>query len=118
MNEQPKTAEQINAPQTGAVYSTADEVRTKLTETFQQFKPALDQYYDYAQRAMALAETYHRLRLKEVLGLEASEEILVASLDARETPPTLDKILAALPSDKKIKRVVFDRLNGKYHLFA
>jgi hypothetical protein len=118
MNEQLKTAEQINAPQTGQVYTSSDDVRTKLLSTFEAFKPALEQYYNYAQQAAALAQEFHRLRFKERFNLDATEEILIATCDARETPPTLDKIMASLPADKPIRRVVFDRLNGKYYLFA
>lgn len=95
----------------------ADELRTKILETYTQFKPHLDAYYDYAQRTAALSEAYHAARLSEALNITATEETLVATLDARETPKSLDNFLASFRSEKPVKRIIFDRINGKYHLF-
>ncbi len=96
----------------------ADEIRSKILETYNQFKPSLDAYYDYAQRTAALAEQYHAARLTEKFGMSATEETLVATLDARETPKSLDKFLACFNSDKPVKRISYDRVNGKYHIWV
>ncbi len=96
----------------------ADEIRSKLIETYNQFKPSLNAYYDYAQRTTALSEEYHAARLTETFKLTPTEEVLVATLDARETPKSLDNFLASFRPDKPVKRIVFDRVNGKYHLFV
>lgn len=113
-DDYPQTAAQINFSQVGH----ADVLRSKVVETYQQFKPSLDAYYDYASRIAALSEAYHAARLAEVFGLTATEEVLVASLDARETPKSLDNFLASFRPDKPVKRIVFDRVSGKYHLFV
>lgn len=96
----------------------ADELRSKIVETYKQFEPSLKAYYDYAQRTAALSEEYHAARLVEALNVTPTDEILVATLDARETPRSLDNFLASFRSEKPVKRIVFDRVNGKYHLFC
>jgi len=112
------TAEQINAPQVGKIELPADSIRSKIVETYEQFKPSLEAYYDYAQRTAALSEAYHAARLREVFSTVPTEEILVATLDARETPKSLDNFLATFRPGKPVTRIVFDRVNGKYHLFV
>lgn len=113
-----KTAEQINAPQTGSVRLSSDEIRSRLIGTFEQFKATLDQYYDYAQRAAALAEEYHDARLVEVFGVPIEEAVLVATLDARETPKSLDNFIAGFKSDRPVRRILFDRAASKYYVYV
>jgi hypothetical protein len=103
-----------------AVSLTADEIRTKIVETFNQFAPHAQAYHDYAERVAALSIQYHNTRLSEVLGLPMEEGVLVTTLNAAETPKSLDTKLAqikALPGTT-IKRVLFDRTKGCYYLFA
>lgn len=94
----------------------ADELRSKMVELFTQFKPTLQQYYDYAQRAAALGEEYHMRRLEE-LGPPVEAGTLVATLDARATPKSLDHELGKFPPGS-IRRIVHDRMNARYYLFA
>ena len=117
MNNEPQTENQTSVSQVGQGL-TADEIRSKIIETYQKFKPALDSYYDYAQRTAALSESYHAARLREVFQLESTEGVLLSTLDSRGTPKSLDNFLAGFKSDKPVKQIIFDRVAGKYHLFA
>ena len=97
----------------------ADEIRQKVVATYNEFKPHLDAYYDYAQRVAALSETYHAARFLEAFpNVQPTEKTLVATLDARETPKSLDNFLASFRSDKPVREIVFDRANGKYYVFV
>jgi hypothetical protein len=104
----------VNLPQT------ADEIRNQILGTFQQFQPHAQAYHDYAERVAALSVKYHDVRFSEVLGLPIEEGVLLTSLNAAETPKSLDTKLAqiAVLPDVKIKRVVFDRVKATYYLFA
>jgi hypothetical protein len=96
----------------------ADEIRSKITETFEQFKPQLDGYHEYAQRITALSEEYHKVRLAETFCLP-EEMIFVCTLNAAETPKSLDQKLAQLnQAGTKIKRIIYDRKERSYYLFA
>jgi hypothetical protein len=117
-----QTAEQHNAPLVGKVETlpslTADEIRSKLVEQFEQFKPHLTGYHEYAERCIALSLEYHAARFKEECPDLALEEMtLVASFDARETPKSLDAKLAQLKGTE-IRRLVFDRAKATYFLFV
>lgn len=97
----------------------ADEIRQKILEEFEKFKPHLQGYYEYAQRVDALGSEYHRLILEEELGRPYKEMILVATLDARETPKSLDTTIAQLhQSNVRLAEVILDRKSGKFLLFA
>ena len=113
----PQTAEQVNAPQTGKVELSADQIRTTLVEQFNKFRPALEQYHEYALRAAALAQEYHAARFKEVFSQPVEAMTLVATLDARETPASLDNKIAHL-KDLPVKLILFDRANAIYYLFV
>lgn len=97
----------------------ADEIRHRILEQFNTFAPHLNAYQEYATRIAALSVQYHNSRLTEVFGLPIQEEILLATLDARETPKTLDAKLAQIAQvpDTKIKRIVFDRVKATYYLY-
>ena len=95
---------------------TADEIRSRLVRLYEEGKPVLKQYAVYAQSAMALAEEYHLARLSAIC--QPSEETLVLTLDARETPASLDRQLADIPGDVTVKRIIYDRANHKFHLFS
>ena len=99
---------------------TADSIRSRILETFKQFQPSAQAYHDYAERVAALSVEYHNARLSEVLNIPMEEGPLVTTLNAAETPKSLDTKLAqiaALPG-VTIKRVLFDRTKGQYFLFA
>jgi len=116
-----KTADQHNAAGLGQFKALAsDGLRSKLLEQFEQAKPHLDAYHDYAERCMALSLEYHGARLKETLpGAPIEELTLAATLDARETPKSLDtKLAQIIASQVTIKRVIFDRVKSTYLLFA
>lgn len=93
----------------------ADELRAKLVDIFKRFKPALDQYYDYARQVTALSEEYHRARLSAAGPIQ--ERVLLAKLDSRETPATLDRVLAEV-DPASLGLVVYDRKNAAYYLFT
>ena len=120
------TAEQINHSQTGAVdvvpapepKPSSDELRHQILALFDSFKEHLKGYHDYAERVSALAVEYHKVRLAEAFpGAKFEEGVLAISLDARETPKSLDTKLAQLHG-VAVKRVVFDQLKSTYHLFV
>ena len=98
---------------------TPDEIRSKIVEQYNVFLPHMQAYHEYAERISALSLQYHNTRLSEVLELPMEEGVLVATLDARETPKSLDTKLAQLTAlpDTKIRRVIFDRVKGTYYLF-
>jgi hypothetical protein len=119
----PMTAEAFNAPQVGKVEvlpPTADELRSALVAQFEKFKPSLEQYHEYAQRCMALAQEYHAVRLEDAFPEAKIEELtLVATLDARETPKSLDTKLAQFASENiTVRRMIFDRVKSAYLLFV
>jgi hypothetical protein len=98
---------------------TADELRHKILEQFTKFQPHLAAYHEYAELIAALAVQYHSTRLVDEFKLPILEEVLLTTLDARETPKSLDAKLSQLAQipDTKIKRVIFDRVKGVFYLF-
>jgi hypothetical protein len=115
----PITAEAHNAPQVGKseLLKNSDDIRHKLMEQFEQFKPHLTGYHEYATRAAALAQEYHAARFKEVFPQIPMEELtLITTLDARETPKSLDTKLAQLTGIIP-KRIIFDPTKFTYYLF-
>lgn len=100
-----------------SLVTSADQLRRKLVELFEQFRPELERYYDYAARAAALSEEYHRERLRDAFpDATLTDAVLLCSLDARETPASLDRELAKL-GDAKPTKVVFDRAAARFYLF-
>jgi hypothetical protein len=99
---------------------TADEIRNKIVETFKRFEPHAQAYHDYAEQVAALSVAYHDQRLSEVLDIPMEEGVLVTTLNAAETPKSLDTKLAQIKTlpGTTIKRVLFDRTKGCYYLFA
>jgi len=95
----------------------SDEIRHKLVENFEAASPVLNSYYEYAQRAAALSEEYHAARLSEAFQVGVEPMILVAELDARETPKSLDKRMMEL-GQAPIKKIIFDQSKFRYYLFA
>lgn len=97
----------------------SDNIRTKILEQFAHFQPHLQAYHDYSQRMAALSVEYHNSRLAETLGVKIDDEVLLTTLDARQTPKTLDTQLAQIEKlpGTKIKRIVFDRTKATYYLF-
>jgi hypothetical protein len=96
----------------------SDEIRSKITALFDQFKDSLNVYADYAHRAGALGIEYHVARFSE-LQAPMQELTLAKTLDARETPASFDNFLANLKaSGKQIKLVIFDRANCAYHIYV
>lgn len=99
---------------------TGDEIRHQILEQFGKFQPHMRAYHDYAERIAALSIEYHNTRLSETLGIPMEEGVLLTTLDARETPKTLDAKLASMAQlpDTKVKRVIFDRVKAVYYLFV
>jgi hypothetical protein len=113
-----KTASQHNAEHLSLPTFTSDEIRRKLVEQFEKFKPTLQSYHDYAEQTVALGLEYHLARLGEVFPKTPVEELtLAATFDARETPKSLDVKLAQL-GGVPVKRVVFDRTKSTFYLFV
>lgn len=98
---------------------TADSLRSQLLTMFQEARPILQKYGEYAQKAGALGLEYHLARFKEQLTSATVQELtLVATLEAHETPATLDRILSQIPATVTIRSIIFDRVNAKFHLFT
>lgn len=97
-----------------------DEIRARLVAQYEQFKPSLLAYHEYATRVSALAVEYHNARLKELYELSPVEELTLAlTLDARETPKSLDEKLTALIQTQSVpKRIIFDRIKSTYYIFV
>lgn len=96
----------------------ADEIRAKMVAAFEAAKPTLTAFHTYSQTAAALAEEYHAAQFKETYpAVDLKELTLACSLDARETPATLDKKLAELRGIT-VKLVIFDRVHHTYYLFV
>lgn len=98
--------------------ATADEIRSKIVEQFTTFQPHMKAYADYAERIAALSLEYHDSRLGEVLGIPIEVGVLMAALDARETPKSLDGKLAQIEKlETPVRRIIFDRSKSTYYLF-
>lgn len=96
----------------------ADEIRSKITETFEQFKPSLEGYKEYAERITALSAEYHKVRLAEAFCLP-EEMIFVCTLSAAETPKSLDQKIAQFnAAGTKIRRIIYDRKDRNYYLYS
>ena len=97
---------------------TADEIRHKIVEQFEIFEPHLKGYHEYAERISALTIEYHNLCLSGQLDVPIELFTLMATLDVRETPKSLDTKLAQLKTlSVKVKRIIFDHAKGIYYLF-
>lgn len=96
---------------------TSDELRHKILEQFEQFKPHLKSYHDYAERIAALSLEYHTARIGETLPVPIEEGTLICSLDARETPKSLDVKLEQLAS-VTVRRIIFDPTKATYHIYV
>lgn len=113
-----KTASQHNAEHLSPPTFSSDEIRTKLVEQFEKFKPTLQSYHDYAEQTVALGLEYHLARFREVFPQNPVEELtLAATFDARETPKSLDVKLAQL-GGVPVKRIIFDRAKSTFHIFV
>ncbi len=97
---------------------TADDIRHKILEQFTHFQPHIAAYHEYAERIASLSVEYHNKRLRQVVG-DVEEGTLLVTLDARETPKSLDAKLDQLKQmrDIKIKHIIFDRVKAIYYLF-
>lgn len=96
----------------------ADEVRSKILDQFKQFEPQLAAYHEYAERVHALSVEYHGERLKETFPQAPVEElVLLAILDTRATPRSLDSKLEEL-AGASIKRIIYDRTKATYYIYV
>lgn len=102
-------------------YETSEQCRSAMVEQYEGFKPQVAAYAEYATRIAALSEEFHRLRLREAFSAATTlheEGTLIATIDARETPKSLDVKLAELSSaGVKPGMIIFDRIGNKFYLF-
>lgn len=96
----------------------SDETRSKITGLFEKFKDSLTAYHDYAQQVTSLSEVYHEQRFKEIFGSEVEELTLLATLNAYETPKSLDEFLAKLGQCPQVKRIIHDRKAHTYQIYV
>jgi hypothetical protein len=96
----------------------SDETRSKITSLYEQFKPQLDGYHDYAQRVTALSEEYHKARFAEVFNTPIEELTLLGQVKSLQTPKSLDEMLAKIPEGIKVKRIIHDRANHIYYIYV
>lgn len=96
---------------------TAEQLRTELVKLFKESNSVLNAFYDYSQKAAALAEEYHAAQFREKYAVPVEEITLACTLDARETPATLDKKLLELQA-VPIRKILFDRARSTYYLFV
>lgn len=98
----------------------ADEIRSKLVDLYKKVEPHAKEMATYSQEAAALTEEYHKERLTETFPEALFFELTpVVSLNARETPTSLDKKLIELTgSGAKIPLIIHDRFNHQYHIYA
>ena len=98
---------------------TSDEIRSKITELFEQFQPQLQGYHNYARQVVALSEEFHKSALTETFGGIVEELTLVCTLNSAETPKSLDQTLAKLTEQKvKLKKIIYDRVSRNYYLYS
>lgn len=101
---------------------TTEQLLKQIKEMYEVHKPIRMQFLDIAQKTLCLNEEYHFKRVREGLGVDVTEEILLLTLDIRETPASLNKVLAefapggvpAVP----LSHVTFDRKEGKIYVFG
>lgn len=68
---------------------------------------------------MALSEQYHALRIRDEFQSLVKAKLLVTTLDARQSPVSLDKKLAELrDSGVQIRDVIYDQNTTTYYLFT
>lgn len=98
----------------------ADAIRSKLVDLYKDVEPHAKRMADYSEKAAALVEEYHVKRLLESFpSAEHVELTPVVSLNARQTPASLDKVLADLKkAEVKVVKVIHDRYNHQFHIFA
>jgi hypothetical protein len=89
---------------------TSDEIRSKLTGLYEQAKPMLSAFGQYAESARALVEELHLAKFAE-LGHPALEAT-VLEIDTTQTPASLDRALAGI-APGQIKSVCYDRTKRK-----
>lgn len=104
-------------PPIGAMNS--DDVRTKIIDKAAEFMPQMAAYHEAAAQLAALSVHYHELKFSETFGVPIEEAVLLITLDARETPKSLDEKLIEIAKlqDVKVRRIIFDRAKGHYSLF-
>lgn len=96
----------------------ASETRQKITELCDTARPMWLQVHEHSSKLAALSVEYHRQSLAEILGVVMTDGALIATLDIRNTPKTLDKSLAELKlSGLTGLKAIHDLQEGKIYVF-
>lgn len=113
-------ATNTNPVMPGTTPLSADELRSKIVDTFKTSQPMLLLYRQYAESQRALNIEYHKARIAEAFpGVPVEETANVIVLDACETPKTLDTAISQLHGAKiQIKRVVHDLTKHQFLLYV
>jgi hypothetical protein len=104
-------------------HMTPAQLRDELSAMYQRNKALRETWFEMTQRAVALNTEYHIKRLKEHLpNVAVEEEILLTTLDARQSPVSLDKALTEMAPGGvpmcPISRIIFDRKELKFYVYG
>lgn len=98
----------------------SDDIRRRLAALYAEARPDIEAFGTYAQNAAALSMELHRVRLAEMFPSAPVQEMtLLATLDARETPASLDANLSQIQLSGKVpKAIIFDPAKNLFLLYV
>jgi hypothetical protein len=95
-----------------------EEARKKITDIYNQHRGLLKQVHDYGEQVRALSLELHIDRLQQEFCL-IEEDVLLMTLDVRESPPSLDKSIQQIKgAEVEVHRIIFSRPEGKFYVFG
>jgi hypothetical protein len=96
----------------------AADTRQKICSALEESKPLWTQVHEHSRKVAALSVEYHRESLKEALGVEMEDGLLVATLDIRQKPVSLDATISQIKmSGAKGLRAFHNLEDGKIYVF-
>lgn len=96
----------------------ASDTRAKIVQVCEESKPLWKQVHEHSAAVAALSLEYHRESLREALGIEMRSGMLVATLDIRNSPKSLDTTIGQLKmSGVTGLEAIHDLQSGQVFLF-
>lgn len=96
----------------------AADTRQKIVSALEKNKPLWEQIHTESRALAALSVEYHRESLKEQLGVEMVDGLVVAVLDIREKPINLDTTIQQIKMSGATGLKAFhDLKEGKIYVF-
>jgi hypothetical protein len=96
-----------------------EEARDKITKIYTEHKDLFTKLHDYGEQVRALSQELHIDLLQKRFCIDIVEEVLIATLDVRESPASLDKEVARIEASQvKITAIYFSRPEGRFYLYG